>query len=212
MVAGTERHSAVDPQHPTCIHHQLACRQVGSANQCCFNPLHAGQRAEWMLSGQHGQPTTSRNARGRSAGWGLCGSCGRLAGSWCVVVLCCAVLCCTVVCCAVLCCAVLCSPCSYCSERQRVTCLDLTHGRPTPCNTSLCLVQQREARGLSGSGDPALDGLPEDFEATAQEDEEPESLREARQRLAAFTASRAPQDNQLQGVGGGLCRVYCREL
>ncbi|KAI3436266.1 hypothetical protein D9Q98_002319 [Chlorella vulgaris] len=58
---------------------------------------------------------------------------------------------------------------------------------------------QREARSLSGSGDPALDGLPEDFEATEQEDEEPESLREARQRLAAFTASRAPQDNQLQG-------------
>ena len=50
-----------------------------------------------------------------------------------------------------------------------------------------------------GGGDPYLEGLPRDWQPEEGGEEEPAELRTARERLAAFTASRQQQGEELPG-------------
>ena len=68
------------------------------------------------------------------------------------------------------------------------------------CSLPAPLLQRREALGLEpGGGDPYLESLPSDCTPEEGGEQEPAELRAARERLAAFTASRQQQGEELPG-------------
>lgn len=75
---------------------------------------------------------------------------------------------------------------------------------PSHPTLPLTSLQRREALGLDPSGgDPDLEGLDEEAALAAlEQEEEPEELRQARERLAVFTAARQ-EEEALPGEGMG---------